>query len=378
MATTHPPPSTGLPALDAALGGLHWGDNVVWEAAQVSTLAPFVAASAKALEPYDAATWVAFGNGNADSRPGFRTLDATAGARLAEPRPLLGELRRLCAADRRHLVVFEPLEELEERWGSELTGRFFVQACPMLLGLGAVAHWQLTARKGRSQLRRRISDVTQCVLTVGDGTVRISKAEGRPPSVEGLVFKYRTEPEGVVLEEAPAAAVLGIGLRMLRRERRLSQREVAELARVSASAISQAERGERGLSLDTLLELTGRLGITLDELLHGSGGRGYRIVRRDDPQRDAVNRPVALFDDPREGVRVYVVRLTPGAGASPEFVHKGPEIVAVAQGLVQVLLDGGTPVLRQGEALFAGDSGVNGWRNLTDGPALAFWVLRDG
>ena len=371
-------PSTGFAPLDDALGGVYWGDNVVWEATRGEMLAPFIAAAAAARDPYDAATWVSFG-ARPSRRQGFGVVDAGPTTALAQPRAVLEELREMCGDESRHLVVFDPLELLEERWGSELTATFFVHACPMLLGLGAVAHWQLTTGRGRSLLRRRVADVTQCILTVGDGTVRIAKAEGRPPSVEGLVFRYREEGKTVALEPAPAAAVLGTGLRTLRQERRLSQSEVAGLAGVSASAISQAERGERGLSLDTLLELTGRLGISIDQLLHGTGNeeRGYRIARRDDPRHGTFDRPVALFDDPHDGLRVYVLRLTPGGRASPEFVHKGIEIVAVAQGLVQVTLDTGTPVLRHGEALLAEQSGVKAWRNLSDRPALAFWILRD-
>ena len=369
-------PSTGFAPLDEALGGVYWGDNVVWEAARSEMLSPFVAAASAARAPYEAATWVSFGTPPTRHR-GFRVVDGGAATALAQPRALLDELRAICGGGTRHLVVFDPLEILEERWGWELTATFFVHACPMLLGLGAVAHWQLTTGRGRSQLRRRVADVTQCILTVGDGTVRVAKAEGRPPSVEGLVFRYRDEGDTVALEPAPAAAVLGTGLRTLRQERRLSQSEVAALAGVSASAISQAERGERGLSLETLLELTGRLGISIDELLHGTGERGYRIARRDNPRLGTVDRPVALFDDPHDGLRVYVLRLTPGGKAVPEFTHKGVEIVAVAQGLVQVTLETGTPVLRHGESLLAEQSGVTAWRNLSDRPALAFWILRD-
>ena len=47
------------------------------------------------------------------------------------------------------------------------------------------------------------------------------------------------------------------------------------------------------------------------------------------------------------------------------------------QGLVQVTLETGTPVLRHGESLLAEQSGVTAWRNLSDRPALAFWILRD-
>jgi hypothetical protein len=131
------------------------------------------------------------------------------------------------------------------------------------------------------------------------------------------------------------------------------------------------------LSLDTLLDLTSRLNMTLDELLRGQEAPGYRLARRDDPRSLTLDVPVPLLDDPGAGLRAYVLRLSPGARAVPTFPHKGVELVAVASGLVQVILATGTPVLRPGEALIADRSGVSEWRNLTDGNALAFWVLHD-
>ena len=156
-----------------------------------------------------------------------------------------------------------------------------------------------------------------------------------------------------------------------------ARRIVARLAGVSASAISQAERGRRGLSLETLLDLAAKLNITLDELLRGDVAPGYRLARRDDPRHAETDRPVPLLDDPHAGLRVYLVRLSPGGTATPDFAHKGVEVVNVATGLVQVLLASGGPVLRQGEALIADRSGVSGWRNLSDREAIVFWVLHD-
>src|SRR5258706_16389950 len=71
-----------------------------------------------------------------------------------------------------------------------------------------------------------------------------------------------------------------MALRAYRLRRELTQRDLARLAQVSPSAISQVERGERGLSLETLLALAGRLNITLDELLGGEVTPDYRIGRR--------------------------------------------------------------------------------------------------
>jgi quercetin dioxygenase-like cupin family protein len=117
--------------------------------------------------------------------------------------------------------------------------------------------------------------------------------------------------------------------------------------------------------------------MTLDELLQGSQSRGYRLGRRDHPRTQGEEAIVPLLDDPRAGLRVYLVSLAPGAVAEASAGHKGVESVAVASGLVQVMLGSERTVLRRGEAMLADSSGVTGWRNLGDGRALAFWTLRD-
>jgi transcriptional regulator with XRE-family HTH domain len=72
----------------------------------------------------------------------------------------------------------------------------------------------------------------------------------------------------------------------VRRSRELSQHDLAGLAGVTASAISQAERAKQGLSLATLVRLSSALGLTIDDLVHGEDPDVYRIDRRtDDPQR---------------------------------------------------------------------------------------------
>ena len=372
--------TTGVSELDRALGGLYWGDNVVWDAEAADDVGPFYAAAAAKASVYDAAAYVtltAEPEAVEAAYPGFEVLDARPAGELAQPRPLLEACGRWCAQPGRRLLLLESLDAMSDRWGTETAGRFFMRGCPMLLGLGAVAFWSLTTSRHPPALRREIEDVTQCVLSLGDGRVRIIKAEGRRAGVQGSVFRYHVDQGMPVLEPAPAAARLGAALRDLRRTRRLTQADIARLAGVSPSAISQAERGRRGLSLETLLDLTSRLNMTLDELLRGQEAPGYRLARRDDPRSTTYDVPVPLLDDPGAGLRAYVLRLSPGARSAPTFPHKGVELVAVASGLVQVVLATGTPVLRPGEALIADRSGVSAWRNLTDSDALVFWVLHD-
>ncbi|HEU5010468.1 MAG TPA: XRE family transcriptional regulator [Gaiellaceae bacterium] len=373
--------STGLAELDQVLGGLYWGDNVVLSAEQPEDPDPFYSAAAATAADYDAAVFVTLDVEPEEIRrrySGFEVIDGRPGQGRSQPGQVLDEVAKWSAQPGMRLLLFDSLDAMSANWGDELAGRFFSRGCPMLLGRGGSAYWSLTGSRHSAAVRREIEAVTQCVLSVGDGRLRVVKAEGRPPGVQGSVYRYELEKGRPVLESAPAAARLGAALKELRRSRRLSQGELADLAGVSPSAISQAERGRRGLSLDTLLALTGRLHITLDELLRGGQeAPGYRLVRRDDPRHATRDRPVPLLDDPSAGLRAYVVRLTPGATATPTFAHKGVELVAVASGLVQVGLATGTPVLRTGEALIADRSGVAWWRNLTDREALVFWVLHD-
>ena len=370
--------STGIAELDDALSGLFWGDNVVFEVADPSTAGPFYRAVAAVERQFDQRLYVSLSEGRS-TLARFEVIDARPGGKVGQPAPLLREIVERCRQGERNLILFEPMEAMIERWGSDVAARFFAHCCPQLLDIGAIAYWSVPSGELYPGLRRTIEEVTQCVLVVGDSRLRLAKAEGRPPGVEGSMFRYR-EADGLpLLTPAPVAARVGAALRAARIQRQLSQSELARLAGVSPSAISQAERGQRGLSLETLLELTGKLGMTLDELLRGEVVTGYRLGRRHHPRsgREGSRQPLALLDDPAAGLRGYLVHLPPRGSGSPHIAHKGTELVAVANGLVQVVLANGRPVLRRGELLLVEATTIEQWRNLAPSEATLFWILRD-
>jgi hypothetical protein len=110
--------------------------------------------------------------------------------------------------------------------------------------------------------------------------------------------------------------------------------------------------------------------------LRGEIALGYRLARL--PGRETcVDRVLPLLDDPHVGLRAQLSHLLPGQSTRVSAPHDGVELVAVAVGLVQVILPTGRPVLRQGEALLVEWSGVSGWRNVGEEDALVFWILRD-
>ena len=371
--------SSGVPDVDDLLGGLILGDNVVWVLDDVDVV--------RRLEDAMLAEAVARGEGcfyvsaagdpakvAARLGPAVTVLDARPRGRFGDAAVLETAIIEGARSKPPGYVIVDGLQEFSRRWGSAKAVAFFSRVCPRLFDLGAIAYWRAPRTDlGRSFIEQ-ITNVTQCVLEIGDGHLRVVKAEGRPASVQGRLLRLDVTDGQLHLEDERALGRLGRGLERVRRERNLNQSDLARLAGVTPSAVSQAEAGRRGLSLDTLLLLSERLGMGLDELLAAAPAGGYVLARH---PRTRAEPTTALLDDPKAGLRAYLVRLGPGESGGPDFLHKGAELVLVASGLVQLTIGDDTPVLRAGDVVLATTVAVSGWRNLMNGPALLFWVLRD-
>ena len=370
---------SGVPDLDELMGGLILGDNMVWVIDDTDVVERLEdALLAEALQRKQLCAYVTGQSDPARLRtrlgPSVTILDGRPRGSHANAAVLETAILEAGGGTPPGCVVIEGLDRFARRWGPALAVAFFSRVCPKLFDLGALAYWRAPRRElGRSFIDQ-ITQVTQCVLEVGDRHLRVIKAEGRPGSVQGRLLRLRVEDGAIRLEDDRALGRVARGVQRLRQERNLTQTDLARMLNVTPSAISQAEAGRRGLSLDTLLTLADRFGVRLDDLLSAAPVSGYVLARR---PRGRTATTSALLDDPKAGLRAYLVRLGPGESATPDIVHKGPELVLVASGLVQVTMGTDTPVMRAGDATLATRVTVSGWRNLTNEPALVFWVLRD-
>jgi len=370
--------STGVAVLDDVLEGLYWGDSVLWELQESATAEPFYQAAARAATGFHYAAYVTVTREPASLDGTYGTLDvidARPGSSHGSPNALLSTLSVRCSTFDRDLLLFDGLDALAEAWGADAAAEFFASTCSLLLELGAVAYWTYRGVKSPA-LRHAVRHVPQCAIALSDDSLRITKAEGRGPGIEGRVYRYEAGPDGLALTAAPTLARVGEALRALRADLGLTQNDVARLAGVTASAVSQAERGHRGLSLETLLGLTDSLGLSIDDFLRGKVRAGYRLARRHDPRDRGSGHPLTLLDDEQSGYRIHAIYLPPHGTATTERTPDGVEMVTVASGLVQVLLPSASPVLRQGEALLVDDASVYAWRNLCDREAMVFWITR--
>jgi transcriptional regulator with XRE-family HTH domain len=367
--------STGLEPLDDVLGRLYWGDNVVWQL-DGAAVEPFYAAIAGGAEQFQSRTLITVGERTPTmTSRDLEVIHAGPGTGLEHPADLLREVHRICRPGDHRLLLFGSLDDMISAWGSSAARGFFARCCPLLLDLGAIGYWSMSAADTPPAVRDTVESVTQCVLRVDERSIRVAKAEGRADGARGAVLHWHLEDGRAVLAAANVTGRVAASLRALRRRRALSQQELAGLAGVTASAISQAERAERGLSLTTLAQLSGALGITLDDLLHGDDPDVYRIGRRTDHPQGHHEPSLRLLGGAGSEVRVDLVHLD-----ARESLRAGPQpdgagVVAVASGLVQVVIGSQTPAVRAGEVLAVDADRLEGWRNIGQTEAMLFWIV---
>ena len=70
---------------------------------------------------------------------------------------------------------------------------------------------------------------------------------------------------------------IGRNIRKYRKEKKLSQEQLAEIIHVSQNYVGNMERGEKIPSLETLVAIADALGVSSDVLLHDVVENGYDV-----------------------------------------------------------------------------------------------------
>lgn len=368
---------TGFDGLDAALGGLISGDNVAWicdDPALYRSLAAGLVGSAS--RPGRRAMFVSFRAGDPLAIQGVTTIDATPGSELASARQLVDAIERHVRDHDPTCLIVDDLGTVIRRWGADAVAAFFERVCPAMLEAGVTAYWQVGSALGPSFIEHA-RQITQCLLDVRHDRLRVLKAEGRPDALHGISYRLEHDEGDVDAVPPPAGGRLARGLATIRKELGLSQAELAAAAGVTASAISQAESGTRGLSLDTVITLADRLGVSIDRLLSAGNPRSYHLARHDRARIVPNSTIAALATDVTAGLRMFLVNLPGDERGQPPFDHRGVAAIAPLRGLIQIELDDDRPVLRAGDVLIVETGRVRAWRNLRAHDAACYWILRD-
>ncbi|HST39787.1 MAG TPA: cupin domain-containing protein [Conexibacter sp.] len=203
--------------------------------------------------------------------------------------------------------------------------------------------------------------------------------------------------------EVTGANTFGSRLRSERERQRIGVRELSRRLDVSASMISQIERGRVMPSVNTLYSITSALGISLDDLFAPEGGGTFTagavaddgengqasafaaalspVVRRDNGKSLALGSGVRwdlLTAEQHPGVDFLRTTYEVGsesAAADALMRHSGHEYGHVLEGRLAVTVGFETYELEPGDSISFDSSTPHRLFNAGDVPAVALWVV---
>ena len=191
---------------------------------------------------------------------------------------------------------------------------------------------------------------------------------------------------------------IGAHLRTRRQQLGLSLRELADRLGVSASLISQIERGLANPSVSTLYALVAELDVSLDDLLFTDGRFLPRSADESAaaPSRSKGAAPIQRGQD-RQHIRLasgviwerlttraepgveflYVIYEVGGASSSDDSYqrHAGHEWGYVVSGVLQVTIGFDAHVLESGDSISFDSTTPHRLANIGDTPVHAIWFV---
>ena len=199
-----------------------------------------------------------------------------------------------------------------------------------------------------------------------------SAAEPRPTS------ELRGEPQPGGLD---LTHVVGRNLRRLRGERNLSLEKLARVSGVSRAMLGQIELGQSAPTINFAWKIATALGVPFSALLSERTEGGMHLLRAADSKKltshDGRFSSRALFPfDERRRVEFYELTLQPGGVEQAHAHNPGTvEYLAVAQGQLEIDVDGRREVLAAGDAIVFEADVPHVYRNLAGGETLMYLVM---
>jgi transcriptional regulator with XRE-family HTH domain len=179
-----------------------------------------------------------------------------------------------------------------------------------------------------------------------------------------------------MVENAPPD--VGRRIRILRRQRGLSLRALAERSGLSVNAVSLIERGQSSPTVSTLH----RLAAALDVRIAGFFGpqEEANIVFVQAKQGRRTQSPGTLIESLGTGlggqrIEPFLVTLEPGAGSGEPITHEGQELVFGISGRVDYIVGGQAYQVTEGDTLLFEASLPHYWCNMTREVACILLIL---
>jgi transcriptional regulator with XRE-family HTH domain len=168
---------------------------------------------------------------------------------------------------------------------------------------------------------------------------------------------------------------------MLRVSRGLTLKDLEERGGISATHVSEIERGKASPTVGALGRIARALGLRPATLVEAKIQPDYSVMRADDRAERGVQWSRARFDPLTEPIHcaplgAHLVTLPIDRDAALTHMHEGEEWVTVLNGVVEIKVDGTAHVLREGDSLHFRAHRTHSYSNLSSDAATLLVASR--
>jgi transcriptional regulator with XRE-family HTH domain len=179
----------------------------------------------------------------------------------------------------------------------------------------------------------------------------------------------------------PSPVELGRRIKLLRVSRRLTLKDLEETGKISATHVSEIERGKASPTLGALKRIANALGVRPAALVEPHSLPQTTLTRSSERVRRRVQSRGATLDPVAEPIHsadlgAQIVTLPMGPTPAIEHRHEGEEWATVLSGMAEIKVEDETFVLREGDAIHFRATRMHSYSNPTSSPAVLLVASR--
>lgn len=179
----------------------------------------------------------------------------------------------------------------------------------------------------------------------------------------------------------PEKDELGRRIKKVREDKQLTLKAIEASAGISATHVSEIERGKTSPTLGALLRIASALGKDPAYFIEDEDLGDTSLVAREDRVRESLPEAAGTIEElttciPGGRLRAAFVSLEPGKGPLAEaHTHPGDEAMVVLSGSVRVELGEGTTILNEGDSIHYSATDLHTYANASPrDPASLIWI----
>jgi transcriptional regulator with XRE-family HTH domain len=176
--------------------------------------------------------------------------------------------------------------------------------------------------------------------------------------------------------------IVGFHIRKLRRDKKITLRDLSKNVGVSASFLSQIEQGKASPSLVTLKNIADYLQTTVGNLVGETQPVNREPVVRHNRRNVIKNigNDIQMFllshPNPYNQMEPLLFKLKKSATSGQDvYRHYGQEFVLILEGSLEINLNGEKYILKKGDSIYFNSNTPHSFKNLHKGTTEALWIV---